>query len=281
MQFTEQFVTINGLRFRYLESDNARDKPTIVCYHATGFVSELWLPVLRELGDDYHYIALDQRGHGRSDKTAREHTWYHTALDFQHFAWTLGLRDAIGLGHSSGATSIAVTAVREPGRIARMILVEPTIRPRAGFGNAPTQPSPFIERTRKRRSRWANPDELKATLGSRPPYDTWTPEMLDLFARHATAPTADGEIELCCAPDVEADIYRSFPAFDPWPDLLHLRAPVLVIHGTGPSVMGTTRVEEIRPVWSQMQLVEVPEGGHLVLMEAPHKIVAAMREFLR
>jgi pimeloyl-ACP methyl ester carboxylesterase len=279
MQFIERFVTLNGLRFRYLESANAKDQPTLVCYHATGFVSELWLPVLRELGDAYHYLALDQRGHGRSDKTASEHTWYHTALDFQHFAQALDLRDAIGLGHSSGATSIAVTAVREPGRIARAMLIEPTIRPRAGLTN--TQPSPFIERTRKRRARWANHAELKATLGSRPPYNTWTAEMLDLFAHHATAPTANGEIELCCAPDVEADIYASFPAFDPWPELPQLRVPILLMHGTGPSLMGTTRVEEIMPVWPRAQLVEIPEGGHLVLMEAPHKIAAAIREFLQ
>ena len=277
MSFVERFVDSGGVRLRYLECDNAPSLPTIVCYHATGFVSELWLPLIRELGDGYHVIALDQRAHGRSEKGTAGHTWQHTAADFQAFVRALDLRDAIGLGHSSGATAIAVTAAREPGRIARAILVEPTVRSRA---LAASGPSPFAERTRKRRARWVDHDELKATLGARPPYNSWTPEMLDLFARHATAPNGNGEIELLCAPEVEAQIYESFPTFDPWPDLLQARIPLLVIHGSGPSVMPTTRVDELMPELPTARLVEIPEGGHLVLMEAPQKVAAAIKQFL-
>ena len=104
--------------------------------------------------------------------------------------------------------------------------------------------------------------------------------MKALFADFAVAPNAQGELELLCPPAVEAELYGSFLRFDPWPDLARVRQPMLVIHGTGPSIMSTTRVDELMPVLPSARLVELPEGGHLILMEAPHKVADAVRGFL-
>ena len=56
--------------------------------------------------------------------------------------------------------------------------------------------------------------------------------------------------------------------------------PVLVIHGTGPSIMSTTRVDELMPALPSARLVEMPEGGHLILMEAPQQVAKVVKEFL-
>ncbi|MEP7200735.1 MAG: alpha/beta hydrolase, partial [Chloroflexota bacterium] len=276
---TSQWVKVNGLNLRYLDYGNA-GKPPMVFYHATGFVSELWQPIIRTLQADYHCLALDQRGHGGSDKSATEHTWYWTADDFLKFLEALGLTHVIGIGHSSGATSIAVAAGRKPALVDRAVLIEPTVRPRVVPPNMIQGNSPLIERTRGRRARWPNRETLFATLFARPPYASWTDEMKNLFADHAMTTNANGELELLCAPAIEADIYASFPHFDPWPALDQVRQPLLVIHGTGPSVMATMRVDEVMPALPSAQLVELPDGGHLILMEAPEKIVEAIRAFL-
>ena len=105
--------------------------------------------------------------------------------------------------------------------------------------------------------------------------------MLDLFARYATFINANGEAELLCAPAIEADIYTSFLLFDPWPDLVRAPQPKLLIHGTGPSVMASVRVDEVLPALQNTRLVELPDGGHLILMEAPQKIAEAIKAFLR
>jgi pimeloyl-ACP methyl ester carboxylesterase len=138
----------------------------------------------------------------------------------------------------------------------------------------------MIERTRSRRARWPDKATLYDTLLLRPPYLSWADEMKELFASYAVAPNAQGELELLCPPDVEADIYASFLRFDPWPDLARARQPLLVIHGTGPSLMSTTRVDEVMPVLPTARLVELPEGGHLILMEAPQVVSKVVREFL-
>lgn len=279
---TSHFVNVNGLTLRYLDyGDSSAHKPIIVFYHATGFTSELWWPIIRELQAAYHCIALDQRGHGGSDQRASEYSWFWTVDDFQKFLEAMQWQHVIGIGHSSGATSIAVAAARRPEWIERMVLIEPTIRSRVDTGDAPERSRTLIERTRNRRARWANAAELKATLGQRPPYNSWTPEMLDLFAEYATTLNSNGKIELRCKPETEAQIYASFRQYDPWPYLPHVRQPMLVIHGTGPSVLPTTNVAELMLLWPQAQLVEIAEGGHLVLMEAPDKVTAAIKTFLR
>lgn len=282
MQPTIHHIQLDGLTFRYLEfgEPGRGHQPTIVFYHATGFVSELWQPIIRELGDGCHTIALDQRGHGGSDQRAPSFTWVDTVADFQRFLTAMGLKGVIGIGHSSGATSIAVTAGREPERVERMVLIEPTLRSRASVGFTPEQRSGLVERTRKRRARWPSREAMIESLGARPPYQSWTEEMLRLFAAHATAVNGSGEVELLCSPETEAQIYYSFPDFDPWPDLARAQQPILVIHGTGATVLPTTPVAELMAVTPHARLVELAEGGHLILMEAPQRVANAIREFL-
>ncbi len=277
---TSHYVKVNALHLRYLDYGSA-GKPLIVFYHATGFTSELWQPIIRDLQSEYHCIALDQRGHGGSEKHASEFSWPATVDDFQKFLEAMQWQPIIGVGHSSGATAIAVTAARKPELIERVVLIEPTIRSRVGAGYSTEQGNTLVERTRNRRATWHNREAMMEALGSRPPYQSWTRELLELFAAHATAQTESGAVELLCAPETEAQIYASFRAYDPWPYLPHVTQPMLVIHGTGASVLPTTTEAEVRPVWQHAQWVNVAEGGHLVLMEAPDKASAALQNFLR
>ena len=222
---------------------------------------------LAHLPSLHHDLLTAVGGHARAD-------------DFEKFLDALNLRPVIGIGHSSGATAVAVTAGRRPELIARAVLIEPTVRVRVLPDTSPGYISPMVERTRSRRSRWPDRATLYSALLQRPPYLSWADELKALFADYAVAPNAQGELELLCPPGVEADIYASFLRFDPWPDLARVRQPVLVIHGSGPSIMSTTRVAEVMPALPTARLVELPEGGHLILMEAPQAVAAVVREFL-
>ncbi|MBI5877476.1 MAG: alpha/beta hydrolase [Chloroflexi bacterium] len=275
----DQFIIANGVRLRYL--DYGGSGQPAVFYHATGFVSELWTPVIESMSPRFRCIAVDQRGHGRSDKTAAVHTWATMTDDFIAFLRAMRLEQIVGIGHSSGATAIAVTAGRYPELVDRAVMVEPTVISRSAPPRAPGEPNPLVERTLGRRARWPSRAEVFATLLARPPYASWAGAMKEMFADHAMRTHGDGALELECSPVVEASIYGSAAGFDPWSDLPKVTQPLLVIHGTGPSVMPTTRVNELAPVLRTAQFISVPEGGHLVLMEAPDKIVHAVSEFLR
>jgi pimeloyl-ACP methyl ester carboxylesterase len=69
-------------------------QPPILLVHATGFHARVWDPVVERLGER-HVISVDQRGHGRSEKTAITH-WEVFGRDLAALVRELGLRDVLG-----------------------------------------------------------------------------------------------------------------------------------------------------------------------------------------
>src|SRR5207237_7109776 len=101
-----------------------------------------------------------------------------------------------------------------PGLVAKAVLIEPTIRQRNGA--AYPEGNPLVERTRNRRARWPGRAAMTEALGQRTPYKSWEPEMLHLFAEHATAQLEGGEVELLCGQAIEAALCASFRDYGPW-----------------------------------------------------------------
>ena len=59
-----------------------------------------------------------------------------------------------------------------------------------------------------------------------------------------------------------------------------MRCPALVMQGIGPSAWPTTPGDEVAAAMVNARLVKIKEGGHLVAMEAPHKVSEAIADFL-
>src|SRR5207248_2402848 len=64
---TSAFVNLNGLRFHYLEWGNHAAPPLLLLHGFTGHARQ-WEYVAGELRADFRVLALDQRGHGDSDR---------------------------------------------------------------------------------------------------------------------------------------------------------------------------------------------------------------------
>jgi pimeloyl-ACP methyl ester carboxylesterase len=76
------------------------------------------------LSHGYRVIAHDRRGHGRSDQTDVGHDMDTYAADVAAIVETLGLRDVIHVGHSTGGGEVTRYAARAPrGRVAQAVLI--------------------------------------------------------------------------------------------------------------------------------------------------------------
>jgi len=64
-QGTSKFLTVNGLRLRYLEWGDA-EAPAVVCVHGYTSSAEAFNAPARHFCDRFHVIAADVRGHGES-----------------------------------------------------------------------------------------------------------------------------------------------------------------------------------------------------------------------
>jgi len=118
-----RLVRANGIRLAYRESGSPAATP-VVLLHALGENSADWDPVAAALSETWHVYAPDLRGHGRSDWPGA----YTLALlrdDVLGFLDALELPRAAMIGHSMGGAAAYLLAIRQPGRVTRLVLEEP------------------------------------------------------------------------------------------------------------------------------------------------------------
>lgn len=78
------------------------------------------------LAEGFRVIAIDRRGHGRSDLVSDGHDMDHYAADASAVAEHLDLRNAVHIGHSTGGGQVAryVAQYGQPqGRVAKAVLI--------------------------------------------------------------------------------------------------------------------------------------------------------------
>jgi pimeloyl-ACP methyl ester carboxylesterase len=230
--------------------------------HATGFCGALWDPIARAVSAETAPRAMDVRGQGRSSKPDRDYPWQLFADDLLDWIRSEGGGPIFAMGHSSGATAVALAAAQEPERFARILLIDPTILPppaertederRGGFGLA--------DRAAKRRGSFDSRQSVRESYHERFPFSSWDPRVFELYLEHAVV--EDGDARLRCPPELESRIYLGTAAIDPWPELEMIRARTRIVL---PEHSG------LRPEL-QRRLEHRTEGTHFVPMEHPDLI---------
>jgi lipase len=211
----------------------AGTEPAVLFAHATGFHGRCWDAVVRRLPN--RCIAPDLRGHGHSSKPEPPYPWRAFGSDLSAVARELGVRDAIGVGHSMGGHSAVVAALEQPETFRGLLLLDPTIF-RADYYGRPHGDSSFIARRRKT---WQAPAEMFERFRHRVPFLTWHPEVLRDYCEYGLLPEG-GEYTLACSPTIEASIYRQShaPEADLHAELAGVRAPVVVMRAGTPWKLG-------------------------------------------
>ena len=67
MAVKSEFLQVNRLQLHYREWGNPKDKHALIFLHGFAATSRIWDEIAEELAKDFRVIAVDQRGHGRSD----------------------------------------------------------------------------------------------------------------------------------------------------------------------------------------------------------------------
>jgi lipase len=173
----------------------------ILFTHATGFHARLWKQIIEQL-PGRHIFAIDLRGHGCSDKNFESYDWRRFGEDVAFIARELGLRDAMGVGHSLGGYATVLAAAMEPSAFSSLLLIDPVIQSPDRYDGAPTDAS-FVAR---RRARWKSAEEMYQRFVGRLPFSTWKPEILRDYCEFGLLPEGD-EFVLACPPEIEASIY--------------------------------------------------------------------------
>lgn len=283
MALREGFVDSDGVAIHYLDWGGAG--APLLLIHATGFLAALWRPIAQRLAPRFRVVALDQRGHGDSDRPAGGYRFEAYAADLQRVIEELRLERPMAVGHSSGGTTIVVHAARYPGVIRRAVLIEP-ILPRPEWYTRPPggrNPHSLAEGARKRRAIWPSREEICRSYRRRETFRTWREDVLRLYVEEGTFLRDDGQVELKCPPEIEAQFFESVTYLDPWPMLSKLECPVLVLWGAESHLRRLSLdrlVQEALPSASGGRTVAVPSTTHFLPQERPDQMADLIEEFL-
>ena len=204
-------VEVGGVRLTHFDwlGKPSNSEPPLIFAHATGFHARVWDAVIEHF-PDRRCIALDLRGHGRSEGGPID-DWRIVAEDVKTVLDRLGIRRAVGVGHSMGGHVLAQCAADKPKAFSRLVLFDPVIcapdfyAPDAALytGDAP---HPAIRRKRD----FASPEAMIERFRERDPYCLFEPRVFEDYCRHGLLPKESGEgYELACSPEVEASVYAS------------------------------------------------------------------------
>jgi pimeloyl-ACP methyl ester carboxylesterase len=265
-------------------SNSSSDGAPVLFAHATGYHARVWDVIVRAL-PSRRVVAVDMRGHGRSDRTPVVH-WKVFGEDLAALVRALDLRGVVGVGHSMGGHALVDAAARCPERFARLALFDPVIASPEEYGEgaalaarAGDTPHP----TARRKSRFASPDEMFERFRARSPYAAFDPRTLRDYCEHGLLPAADGDgYELACPPELEASIYRTARTNGGVLDSVRaLALPVTVVRAKRPPPVRDPMDFSCSPTWPGLAAafadgldVHLAERTHFFPLESPELAAA-------
>ena len=268
----EHFAHVRGIRLHYVDwGDNG---PPLLMLHGHMRTCRSWDAVARDLRDSFHIICLDARGHGESDWPPTGYTMRDKVDDLAAFCEQVGLRGAIGVGHSSGAAATALFADEVPGAFSRLVLLEPPVVMTEAFRRR------IDSRTQRPRRTWSNRKELHDFLRRHRTAGRWREDVIRDVVEHEAWERPDGSIDMKWSPATVNLEERQQDKYDLRPMFRSFRVPLLFIAG---GERHPFLYEMLKPVIAEtpdFHFVSVKGTGHNMYMERPDAVSSAIRVFL-
>jgi pimeloyl-ACP methyl ester carboxylesterase len=275
----------------YVRRHGNPDGPRLILSHGNGFAIDAYFPFWRHLIEDCDVIVYDQRNHGWNPlHRAAGHTQAQMAEDLETILSAVpaafGARATAGAFHSLSSTVSLLHYLKHGWRWDALILFDPPLAPPAGHRLhliARNFDLAMHDWARQRPRRFADPDELAAHFKRSRRLRRWVAGAAELMARAITRPTGDGGCALVCPPEFEADIYVQNANAPAWPALPALAGRLFIV-SSDPAAPGADPPGKVcAAVRGEfgIDVVTVPDSGHLLQIEHPQQVAAIVREHLR
>jgi pimeloyl-ACP methyl ester carboxylesterase len=274
-QADSHFVDLPGGYHAHYRENGAADAPLIILLHGFADSFTTWDGWVRELKPQFHILSLDFPGHGLTRAPAGAELSGDKLADFvDAFAAKLMLPKFAVAGNSMGGGAAWQLAVRHPGRVNALILVDA-----AGFANDKPGKQPLgfvILRYRLGRMVLSKIDNrplieqgLKADV-----YDETliTPFIVDRFAEFQRAP---GHREILMSVNMG-------PRAGSTAELLAtIQVPTLILWGESDPLIEPAAAKKFAAAISGSRLITYPHVGHLPQLEIPQRSAADVAAFLK
>jgi pimeloyl-ACP methyl ester carboxylesterase len=270
----ERRIGVNGLQFRCLDW-GIEGKPPILFLHGGALTAHTWDLCCLALRDEFHCMALDQRGHGDSDWAPdADYSLAAQREDVKGVAEALRLDRFVLVGMSMGAINALAYAIKYPETLSALVLID------AG----PNVRRPGSSRIRDFVNGGAEPASLEAiierALAFNPRRD---PLILRRSLMHNLRQEPDGNWSWKydrrrfqqMGGDQHAIERRALAD-----GLTSITCPTLVVRGAESDVFHEDDAVRLAAGLPDGRRVTIPHAGHTVQGDNPRDLAAALRAFL-
>ena len=265
----DRFLVVNGLRLRY--RDWGGSGQPIVVLHGSAAHAHWWDRVAPYLIPRLRVLALDWRGHGRSEwPSPPQYRSEDFVADLLAVIERLRLEGVIVAGHSMGGHHALAFAAWHPHALERLVVVD--ARPMVNLKRL------HELRARGARARAEFPSREAALRRFRlmPPETVATSGLLREVALRGITRLTSGRW-----------VYRFDPAcdgtrvpVDAWPLLPQITVPTLIVRGERSSVLLRETAERMAGLIPGARLEELPGVYHHVTLDAPEALAAGVLAWL-
>ncbi|HEY2723332.1 MAG TPA: alpha/beta hydrolase [Pseudonocardiaceae bacterium] len=296
---------VDGPAGRIAVVDHGGEGPDVLLLHGANRTLLDWEPVRPHL-PGLRLVAMDLRGHGRSDPPADDdYDWAGHFADVDAVLAAFDLRAPYLVGHSLGGT----VAVRYAAAYGAAGVVDLD-----GFGGGVPSLYPGLSAAEVKRRRadqlamYRQPavgDRVDAAgagalvTQARALADAfgWDRELAEAGARRAQVPDGDGRFALRPALRVLPALMAPLEGWDMFAELRSLTTPALVVQGgrippldqlpaeqrelTEALFSGISReIDALRVADGPVAAVRLDDAAHMVHLDAPHAVAALVRDFI-
>ena len=242
--------------------------PAVVLVHGLGLTGALWNRFVERFGDGYRLIRVDLRSAGQSEEAApRDLTLERWADDVEGVLDHLEVDRAVVVGHSLGASVALKFAFERPDRVRGLVLVNAD----PNLSNLGPRMLASVDRIEAHGlDGW-----LEQFWSKNPPFSAASLRrdggVLDEYRTLLAANVASNYIRQCRAIAAAEDLDSR---------LGELTCPVLVLLGGDDDRTLPEHGRALANAIPSGRLVELPDVGHTIPLEAPDDLVDAVRSFL-
>lgn len=263
-------LQVNGVQL-HVRDDGPADAPAVILLHGFGASLHTWEPWAQALSADHRVIRFDLPGSGLSPP---DPTGQYT--DDRSMQLLLALMDQLQLqraslvGHSIGGRLAWRLAAEHPARVDRLVLLAPDGFASNGFeyGKTPEVPASF----KLMRQVLPRPVLHLSLVGAYADPAALTAEMERRYFDLIRAP---GSRDALLARMAQTRLV------DPVPLLRRIQAPTLLVWGEQDRAIPISNAADYMAAVPTIQLLSLPDMGHLPHEETPGRALPAVRAFLK
>lgn len=255
------FIDLGGVRHHYVSRGVG---PPVVLVHGLGGSLGYWHGVMENLALHHHVVALDLRGHGRSDGTKGAFSIETWAQDVEALISALELPAVTLVGHSLGTLVAQQLAVTRPEAVDHLVLC-----------GGVSWFEPPQRKSYEQRAEQVEADGMDVLV------DDWVAGAL-APRTHGHLPQVVGLLREVFLRNDPASYAKSCRALAKMPKISRERIgqPTLLLVGDHDRSTPLAMSEELHAEIPVSRVRVIPAAGHWMALEHPDAISAAILEFL-